>query len=103
MVPVGKVLPRVAHHCVRRPMGRECGGWSNLVRTDADGLAAVTAVFRSQHEFFLRTVVVALRPAIVTAGLQKYQLLSRQRGFFFGLIELRPIRMQLVTPMLRDE
>src|SRR5580700_9634013 len=84
-------------------MGWERSDWTHLVRANADRFASVTAVFRGQHEFLPHAVVVALGPAIVAAGLQKHQLFSRLRSFFFGLIELRPIRVQLISPMLGNK
>src|SRR6202041_907120 len=84
-------------------MGRKCGDRTNLARANADRFAAVTAVFRGKHESVLHAVVVALGPAIVAAGLQKHQLFSWQRSFFFGFVEFWPVRMQLVSPVLGNK
>ena len=95
-----KAFSVVADHSVRCPVSWKCGSRSHLVRANADGFATVTAVFRRQYELFLRTVVVALGPAIVAAGLQQHHLFSRERGFLLGLIKVGPIRMQLIAPVL---
>src|ERR1700675_3705604 len=84
-------------------MGWERSDWTHLVRANADRFASVTAVFWGQHEFLPHAVVVALGPAIVAAGIQKHQLFSRLRSFFFGFVELRPIRTELVSPVLCNE
>ena len=48
-------------------------------------------------------VVVALRPAVIAALFQVQQLFGRQRGLLLGLVQFRPIRVQLVASVLRDE
>ncbi len=79
--------------------GKHCGR-TKLVRACADLFAAVTAVFRCQNQLLQERVVVAFRPAIVSLGLQKQQLFSRQRRLLVGLIKVGPIRTQLVSSML---
>ena len=69
----------------------------------ADAFAAVAAVFRRKNKLLHYSIVVALGPAIVAPGLQKHQLFGRLRGFLFRLVEIRPIRMQLVSPVLSHE
>jgi hypothetical protein len=51
-------------------MGRKCGNGRDFVCTNTH-VFAVAAVFGRQNELFLYTVVVTLRPAIITAWLQQ--------------------------------
>src|SRR5580698_5803070 len=67
----------VTHHGVRRPMGGKGGNRSNLARANTHLFAAIAAVFGRKNELSLHTVVIAFGPAIVAAGLQEQQLLSR--------------------------
>src|SRR5579862_495926 len=102
-VAVWKFFPVIAHHSIRRPMSRKCSRRGQLVCTNPNRFAAVATIFRCQHEFLLRAVVVTLGPAIVTAGLQQHHLFCRQGSFFFWFVEFGPIRMQLVSSVLRDK
>ena len=93
----------VMHHRIRSPMGGKYRGRRELVRAHANRLASVAAIFRGKHQFLLEGIVVTLGPAIVSAGLQEHYFFSRQRGFLVRLIEIRPVRMQLISPVLRNE
>ena len=93
----------VEHHRVRCPMRRECRDRRALGRARSHLLAAVAAVFGSKNQFALYGVVVALRPPVVAALVQEQQLLGRLRSFLLGPVKIRPIRMQLIAPVLRDE
>ena len=84
-------------------MRRKCGDRRDLVRAGADLLAAVAAVLRREHQLPLDRVVVAFGPAVVAARFQKQQFFGRQRGFLFGLVQIRPIRMQLIASVLGHE
>ena len=84
-------------------MGGECRNGRDFVRAGAHLLTAVTAIFRRQNQLLLPSVVVALGPAIVAARLQKQQLFSRLRGFLVGFVEVRPIRIELVSSVLRHK
>ena len=81
-------------------MGWKDGNGSNLARAYADRFAAVATVFGRQNQLFQERVVVALGPAIVSLGLQKQHLFSRQRRLLIGFVEVGPIRMQLVPAVL---
>src|SRR5439155_5697620 len=87
-----KLLLVVPHHCIRRPMGWKDGNGSNLARAYADRFAAVATVFGRQNQLFQERVVVALGPAIVSLGLQKQHLFSRQRRLLIGfeMLLLKP-------------
>src|ERR1700730_7910044 len=98
----GKLFPVVPRHCVRRPMGGKYCGRSNFVCTDAD-LFAVATIFRRQNQLLYERVVVALGPAIISLCLQKQQLFRRKRCLLVGFIEVRPVCVQLVSPMLGHE
>src|SRR5437764_14145307 len=98
-----KLFPVVAHHAVRRPVGGKCGNRSDLVRARAHPFAAVTPVLGREDELLPPCVVIALRPAIVAARLQQQQLLGGQSSFLGGLVEIGPIRMQLVSSVLGHE
>ena len=98
-----KLFPVVAHHAVRPPVGGKCGNRSDLVRARTHTFAAVTAVLGRKDELLPHCVVIAFRPAIVAARLQKQQLFGRQSSFLGGLVEIGPIRMQLVSPVLGHE
>src|SRR5438105_9143447 len=98
-----KLFPVVAHHAVRPPVGGKCGNRSDLVRARTHPFAAVTAVLGRKGKLSRHTVVIAFRPAIVAARLQKQQLFGRQSSFLGGLVEVGPIRMQLVSSVLGHE
>src|SRR6516165_4305168 len=100
MIAGGKLILVVERHSVRPPMGGKCGGRSDLAGARANAFAAVAAVFRRKNKLLHYSIVVALGPAIVAPGLQKHQLFGRLRGFLFRLVEIRPICMQLVSPVL---
>src|SRR5580704_16499018 len=99
-IAVRKLFLVVAHHSVGPPMGGKRGNRSNLARTNNHLFAAVATVFGRKDELLLHTVVIALGPAIVAASLQQQQLFGGQTGFFGSLINLGPIRMQLVSSVL---
>ena len=65
--------------------------------------AAVTAILGRQDKLLRHAVVIAFGPAIVAARLQKQQLFRRQGSFLGGLVEIGPIRMQLVSSVLGHE
>src|SRR6476660_2182770 len=88
-----KLFLVVMHHSVRSPMGGKYRSRGQLVRAHASRLASVTAIFRSQHQLLLEGIVVALGPAIITAGPQKHHFCRGQRGFLICLIEVRPVGM----------
>src|SRR5436309_7432763 len=98
-----KLFPVVAHHAVRPPVGGKRGNRSDLVRARTLTFAAVTAVLGRKDELLSHCVVIAFRPAIVAARLQKQQLFGRQNSFLGGLVEIGPIRMQLVSSVLGHE
>src|SRR5215813_14801334 len=81
-------------------MRGKCGYRRNLVRTSAHSFAAVPAVFRREHEFLLYRIVVTHGPTIVASGLQEHHLFGRQRSLLSGFVESRPIRVQLIAPVL---
>src|SRR5579859_5606576 len=98
----GKLLLIIEHCAIGSPMrGKGCYG-SDLAGADTSILTPVAAVFRSQHQLVLHLVVIALRPSIVAALLQQNQFFRRQGGFFFRLIQVGPIRMQLIASVLGD-
>src|ERR1700690_2853118 len=98
-----KLVLVVMHKRIRRPMGRKRRYRRELVRARANRLAAITTIFRRKHQFFLKRVVITLGPAIVSARLQEHDLFSRQRGFLIRFVKIRPIRVQLISPVLRYE
>ena len=99
----GKLCLVVVRHSIRRPVRGERNDGRNLLRADADFFAAVTAVLRRQDQFFLEGIVVAFRPTIVAALLQKHHLFGGQRGLLVRLVKLRPVRMELIAAVLRHE
>src|SRR5438876_3213266 len=98
-----KLFPVVAHHAVRPPVGGKCGNRSDLVRARTHPFAAVTAVLGREDELLPHRVVIAFGPAIVAARLQKQQLFGRQSSFLGGVVEIGPVRMQLVSSVLGRE
>src|SRR5690242_905627 len=71
-----------------------------LVGADADLLAAVAAVFGSEHELVLILVEVALRPAVIAALLDGDDLLGRQIRALLHRVELRPVLRELIAAVL---
>src|SRR5947199_2912875 len=98
-----KLFPVVAHHAIRPPVGGKRGNRSDLVGARTHPFAAVTAVLGRKDELLPHCVVIAFRPAIVAVRLQEQQLFSRQSSFLGGLVEIGPIRMQLVSSVLGHE
>ena len=98
-----KLLLIVMNHRVRGPMGGKHRGRRKLIRAHADGFASIASIFRRKHQFLLERIVVTLWPAIVAAGFQKHYFFGGQRGFLVRLIEIRPVRMQLICPVLRHK
>ena len=84
-------------------MGGKCGSRSELVGASTHSFAAVTSVLGREDELLPHRVVIAFRPAIVAARLQEQQLFGGQSSFLGGLVEIGPIRMQLVSSVLGDE
>src|SRR5712664_2470850 len=72
-----------------------------LRSTVSNGLASVAPVFRREHELPLLAVVVAIRPSVVTALLDLEQLLRGKILSLFWSVQLRPVVIQLVAPVLR--
>ena len=93
----------VMRHAVRRPVGGKRGDGRNLVGANAHAFAAVTAILGRQHQLSRNSVVITFGPAVVASRFQEQQLLGRQGRFLDGLIELRPVRMQLIPPVLGRE
>src|SRR5580704_17818672 len=101
-IALRKLIPVVANHAVRRPMRGEKSGWRELVCAYTC-LLAVTTIFGRQNQLLHKTVVVTLRPPIVAALLQKQHLFGWKRRLLVRLVEIWPIRMQLVSSVLRHE
>jgi pyridoxine 4-dehydrogenase len=83
------------------PLGS--GNRRDLVGANTEFFTAIAAVLGRESKLSLNAIVVAFRPAVVAAGFQQQQLFGRQRCFFFGLVELRPIRVELISSVLGDE
>src|SRR5580692_4354749 len=90
----------VERKIVRGPVCRKKRDRSSLPRARPDRLAAVTAIFRSQHELLLDPVEIAIRPAVVRALLQSQQLFGGEIGALLRPVEFRPILRQLIPAML---
>src|SRR6185312_1953123 len=71
-----------------------------LAGAGPDGLAAVAAVLRRQHQPFLRRIEVALGPAVVGAALHLQQLFARLGRALARLIQVGPVLGELVPPVL---
>ena len=97
----GKALTGVDHDIVRCPVRGKRRDWSELLRADANRLAAVAAVLRRQHQPALDLVEVTLGPAVIAALVDAQQLLRRLRRLLFRLVERREILVQLIAPVLR--
>src|ERR1700720_3431301 len=82
------------------PVCREKRYRASLPRAWPNSLAAVTAIFRSQHKLLLDPVEIALRPAVVGALLQSQQLFGGEIGALLRPVEFRPILRQLIPAML---
>jgi hypothetical protein len=93
----------VVGHRIRRPVRRKCCDRSDLVGANADRFPAVPTVLWGEDKLLHELVVVALGPAIVAPLLQQQQFFCRERRFLIGLKEVGPIRMQLVSSVLRYE
>src|SRR5439155_18057302 len=78
-IPARKPFLIVASHPVRSPMRRESGDGSDPGRTNPHALASIAAVSRGEHQF-LRGIVVAFGPPIISSGFQEHQLFSRLSG-----------------------
>src|SRR5215472_14008277 len=87
VVARGEARAGVDHDIVRRPVRWKCRNRRELAGTDADGLAAVAAILRREHQLVLDGVEVALGPAVVAAASDAQQLLRRLRGFFLRSVE----------------
>ena len=81
-------------------MSREDSDRASLLCTWPDRLAAVSTIFRSQHQLLLEPVEIALRPAIVGALLHAQQLFSGEIGALLRPVQFRPIFGQLIAAML---
>ena len=104
MTVISRELPLVVQsHRVGRPMRGKRRDRRALGCAGTDLVAPVAAVFGREHQFAPHLVVVALRPTVVAAPFQEQQLFSRKRGLFVGFVQIRPIRMQLIPTVLRDE
>ncbi len=96
-----ELTPVVEGQVIGRPVAGEDRDRSSLLRTDADGLSAITPVLGRQDQLALRVVEVAFGPPIVGAALDAHQLLRRQIGALLGLVECRPVLRELVAAVLR--
>src|SRR5436190_5326228 len=84
-------------------MRRESGDGSDLGRTNPHALASIAAVFRGEHQFLPRGIVVAFGPPIISSGFQEHQLFSRLSGLLEGFVKPAPVSIKLIPPVLRDE
>src|SRR6516162_4591663 len=64
-------------------------------------LFAHSAIFRREDQLLPEGVVVACGPSVIATLFQEHDLLGRQRRFFVGFVEVRPVGMQLVPSVLR--
>jgi len=82
-------MPIVECKIVGSPVRREKRDRALLLRARPDRLAAVTTIFRSQHQLLLDPIEIALRPAVVGALLQSQQLFGGEIGAL-----LRPVKFR---------
>src|ERR1700733_225102 len=92
----------VVGHPVRRPVSRKGRYRCGLGGAHA-GFLAVSAIFGRENELVDERIEVAFRPAIVPALLQKHYLLRRKCRLLVRLVDVGPIRVQLVPAVLRYE
>jgi hypothetical protein len=66
------------------------GGYrSRFLGANANLFAAVATIFRRQHEFLLKPIVITFRPAVISTLFQFDNLLGGLSRAFLGRIELR--------------
>src|SRR5882757_57706 len=88
---------------VGRPMAGKSRDGALALSAEADGLAAVSAIFRREHELLLILIVVAFRPTVVGARRELDELLRRQVRALLGGVEARPVLVELVSAVLRGK
>src|SRR5437660_11302376 len=101
VVAVRELMAVVEDEVVGRPVRGEDREGAAPLRTRPDGLPAVAAVFRGEHQLTLGPVEVALRPPIVGAALHPHQLFRRLVGTLLWPVKARPVLAQLVPAVLR--
>jgi hypothetical protein len=79
----------------------ECCGRTGLGGTHS-GLVAIATVFGGKNQALEARIVVALGPAVVAVFLEEHDFFRGQGGFLLGFVDLRPVGMELVAPMLRN-
>ncbi len=87
---------------VGRPVRRKPRDWTALLRTGADGLAAIAAVLRGKDQLPLVGVEIAFRPAVIRALIQLQQLFGGLVGALLWPVQVRPVLRELVPAMLHD-
>jgi hypothetical protein len=95
--------PVIDSQIVGGPVPWEGGDRRLSLRADADRLAAIAAIFRREHQLVLFLVVIALRPAIVGAGDELHQFLSRQVRALRRRVEARLVLKELIPTVLGRE
>src|SRR5437763_13618890 len=84
---------------VRREMASEKCDW-RLFRCPLPAGFAVSAILWREHQLLLRSVEIAVWPAIVTALLDLDEFLRRQILTLVRCIKLWPVVIELVAPVL---
>lgn len=77
-------------------------GWG-LLRSDADGLATVTAMVRRRHQRLLKAIVIAFRPAETGGCRLMDELLGRLLRALSRPVKLGAVLPELTAAMLRGE
>src|ERR1700730_11260788 len=88
---------------VRCPVRRKRNQWRFGLIANAGLLATVPAVLWSQHQFVLRRIEIAVRPAIPRAVFDDHHFLGRKLKSLFGGVEFGPILVQLIATVLGDK
>src|SRR5215831_426127 len=88
---------------IRRPMRRKRDQWRLGLIANTNLLATVAAILRCQHQFVLRRIEIAIRPAVPGTVFDGHYFLSRKLDALFHCVEFGPIFVQLVATVLGDK
>ncbi len=84
---------------MRRKVGRRC----DFLRAQTRGLS-ITAILGRENQRLLKRIVIAHGPTIVAALFEQQHFFGRQRRLLFRILDdLGPVRVQLITAVLRDK
>ncbi len=81
--------------------GKECNR-RLFIRANAN-LGSVASILGRQHIFLLRSVEVALGPAVVAALFDLHHDLGREFSALLRRVEVRPVLRELIPAVLRRE